>query len=276
MYSSYSNDLVLNMFDFSKQYAVITGASSGIGLAIANSLASYGASLVLLSRKESEDIKALKSQYPEQDIQWHECDVTDRAMVARVVDKLVDNNIEISYLFNNVGIALGAPKTFWDQDPDTVKKVVETNVMGSVYVLHEFLARIFVPQNRGTILNVSSITALEPTILGSGEVTYHSSKAFLEGMVNSIRNELMGTDIRILTLRPGFVKTDFHMNRVNNDDDAFNDVFEGIEPLEPNDIALESLWMISRPERISVKALDVMPTAQKSLTQVDRNWNDRH
>ncbi|MBY6207479.1 MULTISPECIES: SDR family oxidoreductase [Halomonas] len=264
------------MFDFSKKYAVISGASSGIGLAIAEGLAEGGANLVLLSRKQSDNIESMKNQYSQLDIQWHECDVTDHRMIKDVVDKLVDANIEVSYLINNVGIALGAPKTFWGQDIDTVKKVVDTNVSGSVHLLHEFLARIFVPQNKGTILNLSTITALEPTVLGSGEVTYHSSKAFLEGMVNSIRNELMGTDIRILTLRPGFVKTKFHLNRVNNDDDAFNDIFKGIEPLDPQDVALEALWMISRPDRISVKALDVVPTAQKSLTEVDRSWNDRH
>lgn len=104
---------------------------------------------------------------------------------------------------------------------------------------------------------------------------YHSTKAWLEGFTNALRNEVMGTHIRVLALRPGFVRTNFHFQRVGQDEEAFNGVFEGTSELGPEDIAEAALWQLKAPERISVKALDIVPSAQRSLSNVDREWAKR-
>lgn len=97
----------------------------------------------------------------------------------------------------------------------------------------------------------------------------------MEGFTNALRNETMGTHIRVLALRPGFVRTNFHFQRVGQDEDAFNGVFEGTAELGPEDIAEAALWQLKAPERISVKALDIVPSAQRSLSNVDREWAKR-
>lgn len=87
--------------------------------------------------------------------------------------------------------------------------------------------------------------------------------------------ETAGSDIRVLTLRPGCVETHFHLQRVKYDEKATEDFFEGYEPLVAADLADSVLYMLSLPPRISVKAMDVVPTAQRALTSFDREWNSR-
>lgn len=97
----------------------------------------------------------------------------------------------------------------------------------------------------------------------------------MEAFTNALRNETLGTNIRVLALRPGFVRTNFHYQRVGRNEDAFKAVFEGTEELSAEDVAEAALWQLKAPERISVKALDIVPSAQRSLHDVDREWAGR-
>lgn len=121
------------------------------------------------------------------------------------------------------------------------------------------------PQNcgAGTIINVSSVTGLEAP--ANGEAAYHTSKAALEAFSNVLRIETSGTNIRILVVRPGFVggTTAFHQNRLKDDPSASADeVFQGIEPLTEKDVADAIAYQIDAPERLSVKAIDLVPTGE--------------
>ncbi len=135
-----------------------------------------------------------------------------------------------------------APNVFWDQSIDKIHKVIGVNVVGVVNVTYAVLRLLMVPVGKGTILNISSVTGLEVPSKGMGEVSNHSSRAFLEGLTNALRNETIGTDIRILTLRPGFVRTNFHFDRVGKDQSKFEDVFKGMEALSPDDVAEAALY----------------------------------
>ncbi len=108
-----------------------------------------------------------------------------------------------------------------------------------------------------------------------GEAVYHASKAFLEGFSNSLRMETTGADIKVMTLRPGCVVTHFHLQRVKYDQDAMDEFLKGYEPLVAEDLADSVLYMLSLPDRVTVKALDCVPTGQRALTRFDREWNDR-
>jgi 3-hydroxy acid dehydrogenase/malonic semialdehyde reductase len=264
---------------FERKRVLITGASGGIGLATAYHLAERGADLILPSRSKGE-INQLEQERVADKLRgqlvWKKCDITNEAEVTATLQSLVEDRLTIDILINNVGIALGAPKTFWEQPISDIQKVIDTNVFWLVNVTHAMLNAFLIPANKGTILNISSVTGLEVPTKGMGEVSYHASKAFQEGFTNALRNEVIGTDIRILTLRPGFVRTKFHFDRVGQDQNKFDDVFQGLEELTPDDIAEAAVWMLTQPERISIKGLDVVPTAQRSLTQVDRTWNQRH
>lgn len=149
-----------------------------------------------------------------------------------------------------------------------------TNINGVMYTTHSVLRHSMWPRKAGTILNVSSVTGLECPPF-NGESVYHASKAFLEGFSNSLRMETAGSDIKVLTLRPGCVTTHFHLQRVKYDKDAMDEFFEGYEPLVAEDLAESVLYMLSLPPRISIKALDCVPTAQRGLTRIDRDWNSR-
>jgi NADP-dependent 3-hydroxy acid dehydrogenase YdfG len=150
-----------------------------------------------------------------------------------------------------------------------------TNINGVMFTTHAVLNHSMWERKKGTIINVSSVTGLECPPF-NGEAVYHASKAFLEGFSNSLRMETAGSDIRVLVLRPGVVQTHFHLQRVQYDQSAMDDFVEGYEPLVADDLAQSVLYMLSLPPRISIKAMDCVPTAQRALTNFDREWNSRH
>jgi NADP-dependent 3-hydroxy acid dehydrogenase YdfG len=149
-----------------------------------------------------------------------------------------------------------------------------TNINGVVSMTYSVLRHSMWPRRQGAILNVSSVTGLECPPF-DGEAIYHASKAFLEGFSNSLRMETSGSDIKVMTLRPGCVATNFHLQRVKFDQGAMDEFLEGFEPLLAEDVADSALYMLSLPSRISVKSLDCVPTAQRALTRFDREWNSR-
>jgi 3-hydroxy acid dehydrogenase/malonic semialdehyde reductase len=157
--------------------------------------------------------------------------------------------------------------------------VINTNVLGAMYVAHAVLNAGMMKAGRGDIVNVSSITGLRAPPMG--ECSYHTSKTAMEGFSNTLRHELIGTNIRVLVVRPGFVGGDslFHFTRHGEGDTQGgqgNAVFEGLEPLLPGDVA-EAVWaQVNLPERVSLTAVDVVPTAQRSLYVADRDWNKRN
>jgi 3-hydroxy acid dehydrogenase/malonic semialdehyde reductase len=133
-------------------------------------------------------------------------------------------------------------------------------------------------RGRGDIVNVSSITGLRAPPMG--ECSYHTSKTALEGFSNALRHELVGTNVRVLVVRPGFVGggSAFHFTRhgEGKGGEQGEQTFEGLQPLECEDVA-SAVWdQVSKPERVSLTAVDIVPTPQLSLYVNDRGWNQRN
>lgn len=131
------------------------------------------------------------------------------------------------------GLALGAPSPFHLLEATDIQTMNSTNVSGYMYTTHSVLNRAMIdPHNssrgKGTILNITSTTALEAPPF-PGEAVYHANKMLQEGFTNSLRNELCGTDIRVLALRPGVVATHFHRQRVGYDEGAYEEFVKGFE-----------------------------------------------
>lgn len=162
------------------------------------------------------------------------------------------------------GLALGAPARFWDLPVDLITQMNGTYIAGVMYTTHSVLNRSMWPAKRGTIINVSSVTGLECPPF-DGEAVYHTNKACIEGFNNSLRIETAGSDIRVSALWPGCVVTNFHLQRVKYDEDAMDEFFYGYEPLVSKDLADAVWYMLSRFGKTSIKALDCVPTAQRSL-----------
>ncbi|KAK6082635.1 NADP-dependent L-serine/L-allo-threonine dehydrogenase ydfG [Seiridium cupressi] len=127
----------------------------------------------------------------------------------------------------------------------------------------------------GTILNITSTTALEAPPF-PGETVYHANKTLQEAFTNALRNELNETNIRVLALRPGVVATHFHTQRVGFDKEMYDGFMKGFQPLLAEDVSEAAVFMLSQPLNRSVKALDVVPSAQRPLNVFDRKWNERN
>lgn len=271
----------LHAMSLAGKVVLITGASMGIGAATARRLAKEGATLVLLSRSEDKlariahDIEAqslgtAKVRYVAVDVRSHD------ALAAAVREAVQDLGSPIDVLVNNAGLALGAPARFPDQSIADITTMLETNLNGVMFAAHAVLNEgRMLQQQTGTILNVTSVTALEVPPF-SGEAVYHAVKAAQEGFSNALRNELSGTNIKVAVVRPGVVATNFHEQRVGFDHAMYDGFVQGYEPLVADDVADAIAWMLSTPERVAVKALDVVPTAQRSLSVFDRSWSDRN
>ncbi|KAF4556745.1 Short chain dehydrogenase-like protein 51 [Elsinoe fawcettii] len=150
-----------------------------------------------------------------------------------------------------------------------------TNINGYMFAAHAVLkAGGMLERKHGIILNITSTTGLEVPPF-PGEAVYHSCKAAQEAFSNVLRTELQETSIKVLAVRPGVVATNFHEQRVGYDKDLYDDFMSGFEPLVAEDVADAVAFVLSTPERVSVKAIDVVPTAQRSLQVFDRQWNDR-
>lgn len=145
---------------------------------------------------------------------------------------------------------------------------------GIMFASHAVLNHSMWPRKKGAIINISSVTGLECPPF-DGEAVYHASKAFLEGFSNSLRTETCGSDIKVMTLRPGVVETHFHLQRMQYDQDAMDEFVKCYEPLVAEDLADSVLYMLNQPARITVKALDCVPTAQRSLSRFDQAWDSR-
>ncbi|UPX13237.1 uncharacterized protein EKO05_0003757 [Ascochyta rabiei] len=260
------------------QNVLITGASMGIGATIAQRLARESANLILFARSEDK-LKNVAQECREMNpgIQVHvaSVDVSNHESLAKAVSNAVNELGHIDVLVNNAGLALGAPNAFPDLKVEEINTMAGTNISGFMFATYVALNEGKMKErNKGTILNVTSTTALEVPPF-PGEAVYHASKAFQEAFSNVLRTELVGTDIKVLCLRPGVVATNFHEQRVGYDKSQYDSFMDGFEPLVAEDVAEGAVFMLTQKERISVKALDIVPTAQRSLPVFDKKWNER-
>nr|POE87787.1 trichodiene oxygenase [Quercus suber] len=259
----------------------------GIGRAITLAYAAEGADLILVSRSEDKlhtvaheaTNVARAHAHSSSRVIVFAVSVSDGGALAQAVKRALRafGVTALDVVVNNAGIALGAPQPFWQQSlTATVGPMLDTNVHGFMTVAHVALNQGgMAAAGRGTILNVTSTTALE-TPPFPGEAVYHASKACQEGFTNALRAELVGTNVRVLALRPGVVQGHFHEQRVGGDADEYQGFMQGIEALVAEDVAKAAVWMLSSDERVSVRALDVVPSSQRTLAVFDRKWEERN
>lgn len=262
------------------QNVLITGASMGIGAAIAKRLAKEEANLILFARSEdklnklADEIRNISDKSVQ--VFTSIVDVQSYSSIDNAIRNVIEKVGHIDVLINNAGLALGAPAIFPDLKLEDVITMTSTNVNGYMYAAYSVLNTGGMNQRKkGTILNITSVTGLEAPPF-PGEAVYHTSKAAQEAFTNSLRVELKGTDIKVLALRPGVVGTNFHEQRIGYDMKQYEDFTAGYEPLVAEDIAESAAFMLGTDERVSIKALDVVPTAQRSLPVFDREWNIRN
>jgi NADP-dependent 3-hydroxy acid dehydrogenase YdfG len=237
--------------------AVVTGASSGIGAATAHALAEAGARVAVGARRVE--------QLPDRDgFYAFDLDVRDEESSERFVERAVADLGGIDILVNNAGLGLGR-EPFWDSTDEDETTVIETNVLG---VLR--LTRLCLPHIRdgGHIVNMGSIAGRQPY---ENAAVYVASKYAVRGFTYALREDLLGRPIHLTTIEPGLVETGFSKVRFRGDVEQAKKVYEGVEPLTPDDIAECVLFAVTRPAHMNIDELVVKALAQSTPVRIVRD-----
>lgn len=238
---------------------VITGASSGIGEACAHAFAASGDRLVLVARREQrlEALATTLAAAHGTQTLTVALDVRDREAVRAALGALPETWRDVDVLVNSAGLAAGlAPVQ--DADPDDWDRMIATNVGGVLSVTRALLPRML-ERGTGHIINIGSIAgrAAYP-----GGAVYSATKAALDRITSGLRMDLLGSGVRVSTVDPGMVETEFSVVRFHGDQDRADRVYEGLQPLSGADIAEAIVWVADRPPNVVIADMMILPVAQ--------------
>ncbi len=240
--------------------ALITGASSGIGEACARSLAEAGCHLLLTGRRAGK-LEALARELEEKEAVAVVClpmDVTDRAEVEFGLGEALKRH-EIDILINNAGLALGL-EPLDRGEVEHWERMIDTNLKGLLYVSRLVMAQMR-ERDTGHILNMGSIAG---EVAYPGGNVYCATKAAVHMLSDAMNVDAMGTKIRIGTVAPGAVETEFSDVRFEGDRSKRDAVYAGYDPLTAQDIADLALYILNAPGHVNIQHVRVMPTAQRN------------
>ncbi len=242
----------------------ITGASSGIGRATTQLLAEKGCRIVACGRRE-ERLAALKDTWGAK-LHTLSFDVRDREEVFRAIESLPPEFREVDILINNAGNAHGLDLI--DQGSlDDWDAMIDINVKGLLYVTKALLPSLL-KDGRGHIINIGSTAGKE--VYPKGNV-YCASKHAVDAINQALRIDLNAHGVRVGAVNPGLVQTEFSEVRFKGDTERAEGVYQGYQPLTPEDIAEIIYFVISRPWHVNIADLVVMPTDQASSTIVRKS-----
>lgn len=245
--------------------ALITGATSGIGRATAKSFASLGFNLIICGRRR-EALTDLETELSEKvKITTLSFDVRNKNEVFEKIGGLPAEFSKIDILINNAGNAHGLDP-IQDGSTDDWDAMIDINVKGLLYVSKAVLPGMM-KRNSGHIINVGSTAGKE--VYPNGNV-YCASKHAVDAINQGMRIDLNKTNIRVGAVNPGLVETGFSNVRFKGDEERAKNVYQGFDPLTPEDIAEIITFMVTRPSHVNIADLTVMPSAQASSTIVNR------
>jgi serine 3-dehydrogenase (NADP+) len=235
--------------------ALVTGATSGIGEACVHAFAGAGWRVVGTGRRE-ERLRALQDELGA-DV-FHPCvfDVRDEDACDRALAAVPEDFAGIDCLVNNAGLALGltGPQ---EADLDDWRTMIDTNVTALVSITHKLLPGLI--DRKGAIVMLSSVAATYPYTGGN---VYGGTKAFVRQFALGLRSDLSGTGVRVTSIEPGMVETEFTTVRNGGDRAASDELYAGVNPLTGTDIAEMVLWVASQPPHVNINAMEVMPVNQ--------------
>jgi NADP-dependent 3-hydroxy acid dehydrogenase YdfG len=237
----------------------VTGASSGIGAATALAFAAEGARLLLAARRVGKlaEVAAAALERGAQAVHTISLDVRDRRAVLQAVGALPAEWAGIEVLVNNAGLSRGLDKLYQGKIEDW-EEMLDTNVKGLLYVIRAVVPGM-VERGRGHVVNLGS-TAGELTYPGGA--VYCASKAAERAINDGLRQDVLGTPIRVTTVDPGMVETEFSMVRFHGDQERAAKVYKGVKPLTPEDVAEVIVWAVSRPEHVNIARVLLTPVQQ--------------
>ena len=234
---------------------LVTGATAGIGEACARAFANAGWRVVGTGRRV-ERLQALQDELGAERFQPCVFDIRDEAARDKALDDLPEAFGQIDCLVNNAGLALGTQPA-QDSDLDQWKVMIDTNVTALVSLTRRLLPMLV--ERRGAIVNLSSVAANYPYTGGN---VYGGTKAFVRQFSLGLRSDLHGTGVRVTSIEPGMVETEFTVVRTGGSQQASDALYGGANPMTGGDIAETILWVASLPPHLNINTLELMPVSQ--------------
>lgn len=235
---------------------VVTGVTSGIGLACARLLIAQGSKVVGIGRREDR-LHALSDELRGR---FHPliCDVRDSQSTTKLINELPDEFAAVSKLINGAGLLQGQG-TLLDVTDEQVATMLDTNVHGLINVTRAVLPKL-IESGRGHVVNLTSIGA---HVHYRGGHVYAASKAFVEHFGRCLRTELVGSKVRLTNIAPGKTRTEFALVQCEGDQQKADQVYSTLTPLEAVDVANSVLWALQQPEHVNINLIELMPADQE-------------
>jgi NADP-dependent 3-hydroxy acid dehydrogenase YdfG len=253
------------MSQFISKTALITGASAGIGRAMAISLASKNLDLILVARRKDK-LESVKTELlkinPKLVIHLIDSDVNDPELVKKIA-QLSGERIDI--LINNAGIAIGKDKVETSKFEDW-EQMLNTNITSNFRMCH-MVVPWMLKHGGGDIINLCSVAGF---LTYPGGAVYCATKHAVHSFTRVLREETAGRNIRVMQISPGMVNTDFSTARFKGDKALADKTYEGMQPLVGEDIARMMQFMLDQPRHVVIDEIVTMPMAQGSPTTVVR------
>jgi len=255
------------MKSLNQKIVFITGASSGIGKACAEAFAKERANLILTARRIERVIvlaRALENKYKIK-TKCIKLDVRDYVHVQKVVNSLENNWKKINILINNAGLSRGLDKIYEGKKEDW-DEMIDTNIKGLAYVTRQVLP-LMIKRKGGHVINIGSTAGHE--VYPGGNI-YAATKFAVKALGQSIRLDVLDKGIKVTSIDPGMVETEFSIVRFRGDKERARNVYRGLKPLSPEDVAETVLFCATRPKHVNINQVILTPLAQASSTQVIR------
>jgi serine 3-dehydrogenase len=233
---------------------LISGATAGFGAATARRFIAAGWRVIGTGRR-ADRLGALKAELGER---FHGAtfDITDEAAMAAALSALPADFAQIDVLLNNAGLALGTKPAPQTKLSDWMT-MIGTNVTGLVTLTHHLLPGLI--ERRGAIVNIASVASNWPYAGGN---VYGGTKAFVRQFSLGLRSDLQGTGVRVTSIEPGLCESEFTLVRNGGDKAAYDALYGGADPLQPQDIADTVFWVATLPAHVNINSLEIMPVSQ--------------
>ncbi|MEN8116904.1 MAG: SDR family NAD(P)-dependent oxidoreductase [Bacteroidota bacterium] len=252
-----------------RRIALVTGATSGIGEATSMLLARNNFNLIVTGRRLNR-LKSLENKILDKTdarILALNFDIRSLSETKKAVDSIPEEWKLIDVLINNAGLAVGL-NSLQEGVIDDWERMIDTNIKGLLYI-SRLVAPLMIKQGKGHIVNISSIAGKET--YASGNV-YCATKHAVQSLTQGMRIDMLKVGIKVSSVSPGAVDTEFSVVRFKGDEQKANDVYKGFKPLYAEDIAETILFVVTRPPHVNIDDILVMPTAQALSREFHREY----
>ncbi len=256
------------MTSLKNKIVFITGTTSGIGKSCAEAFASKGANLILCARRRDKLIDLKKELVKKYNVKVFDLQLDVRKLhdVKKTISSLPEQWKAIDILVNNAGLARGLNKIY-EGNNNHWEEMIDTNIKGLLYVTRTVLP-IMVKRKGGHVINIGSTAGHEVYPMGN---VYCATKFAVKALTQSTRIDVLDKNIKVTSVDPGMVLTEFAKVRFDGNENRANKVYEGVTPLSPTDVADAVIFAATRSKNVNINQIVLTPLCQASPTQIIRN-----